>query len=71
MIERSDENRVVITGMGIISPLGNTVSQFWESLIAGKSGIDYISTFDTENFPTKIAGEARRRGTRPWPRRWR
>lgn len=59
MIERSDENRVVITGMGIISPLGNTVSQFWDSLVAGKSGIDYISTFDTENFPTKIAGEAR------------
>ena len=59
MTERSDKNRVVITGMGIISPLGNTVTQFWESLVSGKSGIDYISTFDTENFPTKIAGEAR------------
>jgi len=44
MIERSDENRVVITGMGIISPLGNTVSQFWDSLVAGKSGITVSCT---------------------------
>lgn len=51
--------RVVITGMGIISPLGNDVCTFWNNLIAGKSGIRKIDTFDTEPFKTKIAGLVR------------
>lgn len=51
--------RVVITGMGIISPLGNYVRTFWNNLIAGKSGIRKIDTFDTEPFKTKIAGLVR------------
>ncbi|MDD9149947.1 MULTISPECIES: beta-ketoacyl-ACP synthase II [unclassified Sporolactobacillus] len=51
--------RVVITGMGIISPLGNDVRTFWNNLIAGKSGIRKIDTFDTEPFKTKIAGLVR------------
>lgn len=48
--------RVVITGMGVISPLGNTVEQFWSRLTAGESGITLIDSFDTTHFKTKIAG---------------
>jgi len=51
--------RVVVTGLGIISPVGNTVAQAWEAVIAGRSGIGPISRFDTATFPTKIAGEVR------------
>lgn len=49
--------RVVITGMGAISPLGCSVPTLWDGLIAGRSGIDYITRFDTTNFPYLIAGE--------------
>jgi 3-oxoacyl-[acyl-carrier-protein] synthase II len=49
--------RVVVTGMGALAPNGNTVSKYWNSLISGKSGIDYITYFDTTDFPVKIAGE--------------
>jgi len=52
-------NRVVVTGMGILSPLGLNVSTTWEGLIAGKSGIDYITLFDAETFETRIAGEVK------------
>ncbi|WP_438350487.1 beta-ketoacyl-ACP synthase II [Paenibacillus sp. FA6] len=48
--------RVVITGMGLISPLGNTVEQFWDRLLKGESGIAPITSFDTSGFKTKIAG---------------
>ncbi len=48
--------RVVITGMGLISPLGNTVEQFWDRLVKGESGISPITSFDTSHFKTKIAG---------------
>ena len=48
--------RVVVTGMGVISPVGNTVSEFWESLCEGKSGIDTITRFDITDFATKFAG---------------
>lgn len=51
--------RVVITGMGLISPLGNSVEQFWGSLSAGESGISPITSFDTSHFKSKIAGEVR------------
>ena len=49
--------RVVVTGMGALAPNGNTVPKYWNSLISGKSGIDYITYFDTTDFPVKIAGE--------------
>ncbi len=52
-------NRVVVTGIGILSPLGLDVRYHWEGLIAGKSGIDYITLFDPELFETKIAGEVK------------
>jgi 3-oxoacyl-[acyl-carrier-protein] synthase II len=53
------DNRVVVTGIGVISPLGLNLSATWEGLIAGKSGIDYITLFDTEFYETKIAGEVK------------
>lgn len=49
--------RVVITGMGVVSPVGSTVDSFWDSLIHGRSGVKPISYFDTTNFAVKIAGE--------------
>ena len=52
-------NRVVVTGMGVLCSLGLNVSTTWEGLIAGKSGIDYITLFDPEPFDTKFAGEVK------------
>ncbi|MDP6533013.1 MAG: beta-ketoacyl-ACP synthase II [Candidatus Marinimicrobia bacterium] len=49
--------RVVITGMGVLAPNGNSVPEFWSALCAGKSGIAPISYFDASEFPVKIAGE--------------
>jgi 3-oxoacyl-[acyl-carrier-protein] synthase II len=49
--------RVVITGLGMVSPLGNTVDSSWKSLIAGKSGISKIESFDCEGFATQISGQ--------------
>lgn len=51
--------RVVVTGLGCISPVGNTVQDAWANLLAGQSGIDLISKFDASNFACKIAGEVR------------
>ncbi|MCS5647431.1 MAG: beta-ketoacyl-ACP synthase II [Candidatus Marinimicrobia bacterium] len=49
--------RVVVTGMGVVAPNGNNVSEYWDALTAGQSGIDHITYFDTTDFPVKIAGE--------------
>ena len=51
--------RVVVTGLGCISPVGNTVSEAWANLLAGQSGIDLITKFDASNFSCKIAGEVK------------
>lgn len=51
--------RVVVTGLGCISPVGNTVQQSWSNLLAGWSGIDLITKFDASNFSCKIAGEVK------------
>lgn len=48
--------RVVITGLGLVTPLGNGVRPSWDRLIKGESGIRQIDTFDTEGYPSKIAG---------------
>lgn len=48
--------RVVVTGLGMLSPLGNTPEDTWQGLLAGKSGIGMIEHFDTTNYPTKFAG---------------
>lgn len=51
--------RVVVTGMGIVSPCGNNLEENWKNIINGVSGIDYITRFKTDDFPTKIAGEVK------------
>ena len=51
--------RVVVTGLGCISPVGNTVADAWASLLAGQSGIDRITKFDATNFSCQIAGEVK------------
>ncbi|MBI15562.1 MAG: beta-ketoacyl-[acyl-carrier-protein] synthase II [Chloroflexi bacterium] len=53
----SHKNRVVVTGLGVMSPLGESVNEFWDSLISGKSGIGKITLCDTDEFPNDIAGE--------------
>lgn len=54
-----NSRRIVVTGLGMISPLGNTVDDSWQSLIAGKSGIGKISSFDSEGFATQISGQVK------------
>ena len=53
------KQRVVVTGLGTINPLGNNVSDTWENLISGVSGIDYISLFDASDLPVTFAGEVK------------
>lgn len=55
----ANKRRVVVTGIGVISPIGNTVEEFWSNLIAGKSGAAPITYFDTEHFDTKFACEVK------------
>jgi len=57
--KNDSKNRVVVTGMGILCPLGLDTATTWEGLIAGKSGIDYITLFDPELCKTKFAGEVK------------
>src|SRR5438445_2073729 len=54
-----DARRVVITGLGALTPLGNSTEEFWSGLKQGKSGIGPISKFGATDFPTRIAGEVR------------
>jgi len=53
------QRRVVITGLGIISPVGNSVVEAWDSIVSGRSGITRITRFDAAGFPTQIAGEVK------------
>jgi len=53
------KRRVVITGLGIVSPVGNTVTDAWANILAGKSGISRITRFDASAFASQIAGEVR------------
>jgi len=52
-------HRAVITGMGVISPLGNSLEKFWNNLVEGKSGIGLLTRFDTTDLPTKVAAEVK------------
>ncbi len=52
-------NRVVVTGMGILAPNGTGLEAFWESLLAGRSGIGPITLFDATGFKSRIAGEVK------------
>jgi 3-oxoacyl-[acyl-carrier-protein] synthase II len=58
-LSRSRERRVVVTGLGCISPVGNTVADSWAALTAGKSGIATITKFDATPFSTRFAGEVK------------
>ena len=51
--------RVVVTGVGCVTPIGNDVQTMWNALLQGRSGIDYITHFDASGFPTKFAGEVK------------
>ena len=51
--------RVVVTGLGTVNPLGLSVEEFWQSAVAGRSGIGQITRFDTEKFFVKVAGEVK------------
>ncbi|MDB5035994.1 MAG: fabF [Chlorobi bacterium] len=58
MVKYSDR-RVVVTGMGAVTPIGNTCSEYWDALLAGKSGADYITRFDASDYDTKFACEVK------------
>jgi 3-oxoacyl-[acyl-carrier-protein] synthase II len=58
-LSRSRERRVVVTGLGCISPVGNTVADAWAALTAGKSGIATVTKFDATPFSTRFAGEVK------------
>jgi 3-oxoacyl-[acyl-carrier-protein] synthase II len=60
------DRRVVITGAGLLTPLGTGVDKNWEALVAGRSGIGPIQGFDASEFPTKIAGEVRDFNPEDW-----
>src|SRR5438270_8558362 len=51
--------RAVVTGLGVVSPIGCTVEEYWKNLTAGVSGIDCITLFDAENLRVRIAGEVK------------
>ena len=53
------KRRVVVTGIGILSPVGNSLDSVWDNITAGRSGIGPITHFDTSDFPTRISGEVR------------
>ena len=53
------KRRVVVTGLGLVTPVGNTVEAAWGALMRGESGADYIKKFDTEKFPVKFAAEVK------------
>jgi len=55
----SKNRRVVVTGLGVVSPIGSTVEEFWKNLLEGKSGVKRLTCFDPTHFKSKIAAEVR------------
>ena len=51
--------RVVVTGLGAVTPLGNDARSTWDAAVAGRSGIDWIRSFDADGFPVRIAAEVK------------
>jgi 3-oxoacyl-[acyl-carrier-protein] synthase II len=60
------KRRVVVTGLGIVSPVGNDVASAWDSILSGRSGIAAVARFDTTNFPTHFGGEIRQLDLEPY-----
>ena len=58
--------KVVVTGIGVVSCLGNNVDEFWNSLKAGKSGIREITQVDADSFPCKVSGEVQNFSPSDW-----
>ena len=54
-----NKRRVVITGMGVVTPIGIGLQEFWQGLMEGRNGVDLITKFDTSKFDTKFAAEVR------------
>jgi len=55
----SERRRVAVTGMGALTPVGSTIDRMWSSLVAGRSGVDYIRRFDASTFPTTFGAEVK------------
>ena len=60
------QRRVVITGLGIVSPVGNDVPTAWDAIVNGRSGIGRVTSFDATGFATQIAGEVRNFDPTAW-----
>lgn len=58
-MQNTGRRRVVVTGMGAVTPVGNTVQEYWDGLVAGTSGADYITRFDASDFDTQFACEVK------------
>ena len=56
-----DRTRVVVTGMGVMAPIGQNVEEYWNNLVSGVSGIGKITLCDASEFPNDIAGEKNRK----------
>ena len=54
--------------MGAVTPLGNDVPSTWEGAVEGRSGVDFITTFDTSEYPVHIAAEVKGFDAKSWPR---
>ncbi len=54
-----DDRRVVVTGLGVVTPLGHDIEEFWQNILAGQCGVDRITAFDTSGYDCQIAAEAR------------
>ena len=61
-----NKRRVVVTGLGIVSPVGNDIASAWASIVAGRSGIGPVERFDTSTFPTHFGGEIRQLDLEPY-----
>ncbi len=57
MTSSGNRRRVVVTGVGVINPMGNDVETVWAGIKEGRSGVDYTTIFDASRFPTKISAE--------------
>ena len=66
MIGDMSKRRVVITGMGMLSPVGNDVTSSWEAIRAGRSGIGLIDRFDASEYTTRIGGAVKDLDIEPW-----
>ena len=58
-MSQKSQRRVVVTGLGLVSPVGNTVGEAWDSLLAGRSGIATVTKFDHSNLSVHFAGEVK------------